>query len=643
MIELELLHPDLPELIDVLLARQGWSWQTIADGKARLNGEPVSLDDLQWFLLQSDPVLWAETHLVEKPEAGGGFWRFFDYQKPSLRWRGHVVHQDGAEVGKSREIVALALWGCLAEGRGSTLVGSARDGDLDEIWEEIQLQKSFNPFIASAVMSETTKPYRRITFRDGFKLMFRPAGHDGQAFRGIHVRARLLHDEAAKVVNPTSWSEFWRSAMPGAEIRIYSVPTGDQLCVFQRLANEAIPAEKIVPATSPATVIEGVLSGSKLPEATRTLSRELGGRVFVRFHWPKTIMPAPFWSDERRDEFIQLFGGVDSPGYQHNVLGVPGDPEYSVFPSRLLDPSVRNLPDYRSLSLRWDSQGSKVDVLCERIHPAYEPGQTTAADSDTSEADADALRPMLTVYRETVDVEGFPHWQPTEREALFRRLITTTLIPLGGFLTAGVDVGSSSTTEILVEATDVSGREVLTLRVSLHGFDWAAQRDFLRCLDNFLTVHGGWGMDATGVGKVLVDLLQAGGDSLAERISGFVFNHAVPAVNPDTGEVLTDPQTGQAQTVIWKEQATQLLERGLVNRNKWLPCDPQLLFLLQNHTYSESGGRRAYSKVNDHLVDGWRCCALRRLMCSYGAGLYSAPLSGIVIPRNNRIDSMGIY
>ena len=48
---------------------------------------------------------------MNRPERGGGLWQYFDYQKPSLRYyAGDVVHQDGAEVGKTREIVTLYHW-----------------------------------------------------------------------------------------------------------------------------------------------------------------------------------------------------------------------------------------------------------------------------------------------------------------------------------------------------------------------------------------------------------------------------------------------------------------------------------------------------------------------------------------------------
>jgi hypothetical protein len=619
MHSLDLLHPDLPELVDELLQRQGWSWEAVSRGEPKLGGQPVTLDSLQWFLVTADPVLWAETNLINRPEDGGGLWQLFDYQKPSIRFRGHVVHQDGAEVGKTREIVSLVLWGCTAEAKGSVLIGSALDGDLDEIWEEIEFQLAANPFLRTRVAKKTTKPYRRLTLDNGLKAIFRPAGHDGRAYRGIHVRGRLLHDEAAKVTNPRSWAEFWRAAKPGCEIRLYSVPTGDRLCTFQRIADSAIPSDQVVPAESTSKmIVEGVLRNPRIPTGVKALAAELGGRVWVRFHWPKTIMPPPFWSEERRQEYIGLYGGPDEPGYIHNVLGLPGDPEHSTFPSRLLDPAVRFIPDYRSVELRWDAHADRIEVKVRRLNPAYEAPEDDQAPILEDELDEnDGLQPLLVVYRDSVDVADYDRWPPERRRELIRDLVACTVRPVEGLLTAGVDVGSSSTTEINFERS-ASGRETWILRVSVHGFDWNAQRDLIRTLDEILCPAGGWGFDATGVGKVLVDLLQGEGDSLAGRISGFVFNMQTAALNPADGEPLLDPQTNRPITLSYKEQGTQLLEKALADRVKEIPNDPELIFLLQNHTFTETGGVRRYSKVNDHVADSWRVLALRRLMSAYG-------------------------
>jgi len=645
MHNLELLHPALPELIDALLRRNRWSWQALERGDLKLGDEALTLDRLQWWLVNADPVLWVETNLVNKPEDGGGLWQLFPYQRPSLRYRGHVVHQDGAEVGKSREIVGLLLWGCLAAERGSVLVGSALDGDLDEIWEEVEWQLSANPYLADALRNRTTKPYRRLTWRNGLRILFRPAGHDGRAYRGIHVRGWLLHDEAAKVVNPRSWAEFWRAAKPGCEIRIYSVPTGDRQCAFQRIADNAVPSESVVPSDTPELAIEQLLRpvAAETPEGVRALARDLGGRTWVRFHWPKTIMPHPFWSEDRRQEFIGFYGGPDEPGYVHNVLGLPGDPEYSLFPERLLKPALTWIPDYLTLSFRWDTRAGQLDGHARRLNPSYPWGEETGeqepprrgkgtqprvstlgteVDDDPEEAEGalDALQPYLTVLQDTLDISGWDRWDADRRRQSITDLAGYFLRAIPGDLTAGVDVGSATVTEILFERRNGLS-DTVVLRLHLTGWNWYAQRDFILALDAILHPAGGWGFDATGVGRVLVDLLAP---DLGERLSGYVFNRATPALDPTTGEPQLDPTSGREILISYKELGTQLIERRLHGRTLELPFDPEVRHLLANHTYSQSGEARRFSKINDHLVDALRVAELRKLTADWAT--FTPPL-----------------
>jgi hypothetical protein len=664
MHSVELLHPALPELIDALLRRNRWSWQALERGDLRLGDEVLNVDRLQWWLVNADPVLWVETNLVNKPEDGGGLWQLFPYQRPSLRFRGHTVHQDGAEVGKSREIVGLLLWGCLGAERGSVLVGSALDGDLDEIWEEVEWQLSANPFLGDSLRASTTKPYRRLTWRNGLRVLFRPAGHDGRAYRGIHVRGWLLHDEAAKVVNPRSWAEFWRAAKPGCEIRIYSVPTGDRLCTFQRIADNALPAESIVPADTPAQVVKQLLRpAATTPEGTRALARDLGGRTWVRFHWPKTIMPHPFWNEERRQEFVGFYGGPDEPGYVHNVLGLPGDPEYTLFPERLLKPALTWIPDYLTIAFRWDSRSGHIDALSRRLNPSYPwgeegpearssfsplpPGEGPGVrapidDPDESEGPTEAPPPYLTVLQDTLDVAGWDRWDADRRHQAITDLAAFFIRPcIGGSgagpgdLTAGVDVGSATVTEILFQRRNGLS-DALVLRLHLTGWNWYAQRDFILALDAILHPAGGWGFDATGVGRVLVDLLAP---DLGERLSGYVFNRATPAIDPTTGEAQLDPTSGREILLSYKELATQLLERRLHGRGLDLPFDPEVRHLLANHTYSQSGEARRFSKVNDHLVDALRVAELRKLTADWSA--FAPPLLH-AIPQGSAIASLEI-
>jgi hypothetical protein len=646
----ELLHPDLPELVDAFLAAQKWSWESVSRGEARLGGQPVTIDDLQWFLINADPVLWGECNLVEGTEEGGGLWRFFPYQKPSLRFRGHVIHQDAAEVGKSRELVCLALWCAIGACRGSVLIGSALDGDLDELWEVMEFQRAVNPHLGGQIVGTTSKPYRRLTAANGLRILMRPAGHDGRAYRAIHVRGLLLHDEAAKVEQERAWAEFWRAAKPGCEIRLYSVPTGIRLSRFQRLADGATPAQSILPEAPTARwVLEMLLrsgGGRGIPEAARALPRELGGRTFVRFHWPKSIMPPPFWTEDRREELIEFYGGPDEPGYVHNVLGLPGDPEYSVFPWRLLEMNLRLIPDYLNVVLRWDTNARSLDALARRQNPAYEIHREEAeagavGDDDETEGEpvtTTAVQPLLLTFRTTLDLTGWYGRSQRERFETLADLLRAMVRPPEGTLVGGIDVGSSSVTSIMVDRV-AGGRHTTLLRLQLRGFGWYEQRDVIWALDDLLHPAGGWGMDATGVGKALFDLLQGEGDAhnFRERLAGYVFNRQMPAINPDDGEPMPDPQTGAPYSVSYKEQGTQLLVRAL-EAHRWdMPHDPELLNFLQQHTYSATVlGQRTFRKIDDHDIDALRCLFLRTLTNDFGA-LVAPPV--VFVSTRHRRDS----
>jgi hypothetical protein len=50
---------------------------------------------------------------------------------------------------------------------------------------------------------------------------------------------------------------------------------------------------------------------------------------FRQYHWPSRINPE--FDEAKNDELRKLYGGAESPGYIHNVLGEHGRPAYGVF------------------------------------------------------------------------------------------------------------------------------------------------------------------------------------------------------------------------------------------------------------------------------------------------------------------------
>jgi len=286
------------------LANHGYAWQAMERGEYGF-----SLEEAQLRYLCEDPVLWCKAFMSE-PDTGDPY-EFWPYQQESIRhYYQDAVHQDGAEVGKKPEMVGTVLWGMIT-GFGYTvknpsmLIAAPQQTHLDEIIMAIEEHvgegegtSGEKPLINRFWVKPKRTPHTMFRFRGSNctankvgRVYFRPAGHDGEAFRGVHVNAGGMFDEAAKVKSKVIWSEFHRALMPGAFTRYYSVPDGDNTTEFYRYTKEA---KKDLKPGQP---------GLRL------------------FQWPKTIMPAPFWDDARDKKMQERYGGKDTPGYQRNRPG----------------------------------------------------------------------------------------------------------------------------------------------------------------------------------------------------------------------------------------------------------------------------------------------------------------------------------
>ena len=167
----------------------------------------------------------------------------------------------------------------------------------------------------------------------------RTCGFDGTAIRGVHAKTFCIMDEAPKVKNDAVFKEFWGRGEPGAVFKLYGMPDGDRSCVFYKLTAKAegkLRADEEEPS-------------GKLPE-------------FRLFKWAKHLQPFPYWSDQRRREYIDRFGGEDSPGYRQGVLGEWGDPENSVFPWFQFQRLLKVIPEYRCLKILVDDACNEVSV-----------------------------------------------------------------------------------------------------------------------------------------------------------------------------------------------------------------------------------------------------------------------------------------
>lgn len=582
-----------PEEFDAWMAERGWAWQCLDRGDYGL-----SMDDALVLHVFEDPVRWCETFLVE-PDTGGA-WKFFEYQKASLRaWRQDVVHQDGAEVGKTREIMCFVLWGqCTSMGltlrRPWMLIGAPQQTHLDEIIlaieEQVGAQES-GEARGSLLSKFWLKPKRTPHMMQRFKTIplgagerpgvgrvyYRPAGHDGEAFRGVHVNAGCIMDEAAKLKRELQWSEFWRAAKPGCGKRVYSVPDGDRATGFFRLSQQAVPT---------------------LPEGRP------GWRLF---HWPKSIMPPPFWTPERDAQFVRDFGGRQTPGYQRNVLGEWGDAENPVWSWDVLLPNVVDVPEFRVIKLVADHTRDNLAIEVRRVELQSEKNRKVGVDH--------------WLHDSAVDLRPFTKGSDATRRGAIRELLRAHLRGIArGVLFAGADLGESNDpTEIIIsELIGPQLRDVV--RISARGLPYHMQRELIYCVSELYSFLPHWGVDLGSAGTVVVKDLQTQDDYAAARfdetLSGFQFSNAVDCVD-EQGETLTDASDengdGKVIRAPAKHWATQCITARLQGTGYAMAYDTEVLNRITNHTARQGTKWPIYAKKDDHEIDARRMQMLRKL------------------------------
>lgn len=590
-------------------AQQGVTLAAVIAGEVTIAGpngrETLGAELLSRLVMRDDPVAYCEVMLRNRPEQGGGAWRLFEYQKPSMRYRGHVVHEDGAGVGKTREIEGLTLWFGHVHGRGS-LIGGALDVNLEQIWQEIEFQREANPLLASAIVDTRLKPYRDLVWRGQVTSRFRPCGHDGRAFRGEHIHGLLAFDEAAKPDNEDVFTEFFSRRMPGAEIRLYSVPDGRLGSPFARICQRATPYRE---------GLELAQRGSEIR--------------WVKFNWPRTLMPPPHWTKAIELEELERYGGRDTPGYVRNVLGMWGDPEDSIFPWGRFSPCLELVDAYRVVKILDDTATGQIYVEAHRLNPSYQVRQGSEALSDVEEHGPGAL---LEVYRDSFERHNF------SLEPVLRRLFQP--LPNGAHATAGCDVGQSNDPSEIHVNEERGGKSYLTARLQIKGMSYDQQAEAIAIMDRIFRPNFGWGMDSGGVGKALEDALRgttANGHfrNQPDRLQGFVFNVKCDARNPETGEPLTSPD-GTVRRVSYKQLGTELLVSEFSRGRIGMPWDSDLIRDFSSHTAHQlRSGELSYSTVNDHTVDAQRVRALRRYELDFGQ-LTSPPLTFALPPGSAR-------
>jgi hypothetical protein len=627
-----------------------WTWHQLA--RNEFPAPFTALDEFQLACICADPVLWARFFLREPDDPDHKDpYSLWWYQEESLRFGGHTVHKCGAEVGKTREIVAYTLHKSFTVRNGSGLVGAPQQTHLDEIIEATTEQLEFNEDLAPSLIKHKKHPHHAFYWANRFKTYFRPSGHDGEAYRGVHVRTYAIKDEAAKDKNKKQWSEFWRAMKPGCTAKIYTVPDGDRSCEFYRVGQRALRPETQMgsieereagSARARATLLKVLfesqrqrLLGNKsisLPsfediygapvakaeedgespsdlESMKGASSHVQDIRFTLYHWPKTIMPEPFWSKQRKAFYVDLYGGEDSPEYKHNVHGEDGDPEYSVFPWEQLKPCVKDIPEYRALKVLVDSGNNEVIVTgykCEIV-----PG------------DNGPVPRAVTILDEVHQKRGFFDYEiepdGSMSDSQFRRMIKGFFSSVPGLKRGGADFGfAGDPTEILIKNI-IGKRKRIVARLNLKHVTYDQQCQALDALDDVFGPQESisWGTDFGNAGSAVAHDLQGlpqyAHKNYDDRLKGFQFESTTDNVDTD-GNPVIDSKDGKPVKITLKELATDHMTKYIQRLNIEYPADPDIAFAYPNHTVSNAGKHRIYKKKDDHLIDADRAETLAEIL-----------------------------
>ena len=601
------------EHFDSTLQEIDWSWHQISRDEypreLNIQGKDARerLMFFQLAIICADPLLWCTAFLrePEDPDHQDPY-QFFDYQIPSLRDPGSVVHQDGAEVGKTREIVAWTLWKNLTVKGGSGLIVAPLQIHLDEIIYAKLKQLDYNPALSKSLKKPYKKqPYVKFEFDNEFLEDYRPAGFDGTALRGVHAKTFGAVDEAAKMKNTKQWSEFWGRLKPSAVARIYTVPDGDRETEYYKLT---MAAERTWPPS------DKELKTEEKDRPKLESAKEMPANMtFTRYRWSKRMMPFPYWSPERKQFFIKRWGGEDNAEFKHNVDGDHGDPVNPVFPWQQLKHCIKDIPEYRCLKVLVDS--GKGNVLVEGYRCEFELG---------NDGPTPRHKPLVD---DIYDAETFFAFDENGDNE-FKRLVKGFFNSVPGQKVGGGDFGySPDPTEITIWNI-IGKKDRLVARLQLKQVTYDQQCQALDAMDD---IYGpltslSWGTDFGNAGSAVAHDLQ--GLQIYERkdydsrLTGFSFQSNNEHIDEEGNEI-RDGKSEKAAKVNLKELATEWMIKRVQRQEVEYPADEDLITAYTNHTARNGERQKIYSKDNDHLIDSNRVAKLQAVLAEFGEDLFS--------------------
>ena len=245
-----------------------------------LNDEALA----RWLRLQT------RTHFAADylRDRDGRPWRVRPYQRDSIESRTlRKVHCDGRDVGKTSEIEIIACWAMVACPDSEMLIATQTENHLFPLMSRLARRFETTPDFAPSLVEMRRSPSWFLRFSNGFVLWGRIAGPRGINFQGMHVHWQIV-DEAQEMTE-TSWGELYQALNGGGRRWVYGVPNGLRNSFYRM---------------------------TQMPDAEQ-------------YNWPSTLNPE--YTREKDLELLRLYGGRNSPGYMHRVLGQHGAPMHGVF------------------------------------------------------------------------------------------------------------------------------------------------------------------------------------------------------------------------------------------------------------------------------------------------------------------------
>ncbi len=277
---------------------------------ARLRERGLSEEECrQWIDLQCRETF-ARNYLRDRQ---GAPWRVRDYQRASAESRAlRKVHCDGRDVGKTSEIEIITAWAMVMCPDSEMLLATQTENHLFPLMNRLARRFQATPEFAPSLVEMRRSPSWFLRFSNGFVLWGRIAGPRGINFQGMHVDWQIV-DEAQEMTE-AGWGELYQALNGGGRRWVYGVPNGLRNSFYRM---------------------------TQLPDAEQ-------------YNWPSALNPE--FDRAKDEELARLYGGRDTPGYIHRVLGKHGAPMHAVFNLDDYLACVRADLDFQDVTLRGEER-----------------------------------------------------------------------------------------------------------------------------------------------------------------------------------------------------------------------------------------------------------------------------------------------